>query len=433
LSNLEIGIISFPILLLLIFLRIPIGLAMLLCGIGGTWIIMGHPNAILARLKVETYSTFSSYTLSIVPLFLLMGNLVVQSGVAGDLYAAANAWLRHRKGGLAMATIIACGGFSSVCGSSLATAATMARISLPSMRRFGYSDRLAASSIAAGGTLGILIPPSIILVIYGILTQQSIGMLFLAGLLPGIVGIILYVVAVRLSLFMYREELETQPKLPLIERIRALKGVVWALGLFAFVLGGIYFGVFTATEAAGMGAAGALLLTAVRGKLTLRATLSTLFETAKMTAVMFFILFGALYFLNYVNLSGMTADLRGWIYALGIGPYAVLFSIVAIFLVLGCLLESLSMVTLTVPILFPIVTGLGFDPIWFGVFIVIVAELSFITPPIGMNIFVMRAVAPEIPIERIYAGVVPFIAMDLVRLALLIAIPGMALIIPYSM
>lgn len=424
--------IGLAILLALLFAGVPIAFAMAGIGLVGVASIIGWQPA-LALIGQTYFDGGRSYTLSIVPLFLLMGNLVVQSGVAGDLYAAANAWLRHRKGGLAMATIIACGGFSSVCGSSLATAATMARISLPSMRRFGYSDRLAASSIAAGGTLGILIPPSIILVIYGILTQQSIGMLFLAGLLPGIVGIILYVVAVRLSLFMYREELQTQPKLPLIERIRALKGVVWALGLFAFVLGGIYFGVFTATEAAGMGAAGALLLTAVRGRLTLRATLLTLFETAKMTAVMFFILFGALYFLNYVNLSGMTGDLRGWIYALGIGPYAVLLSIVAIFLVLGCLLESLSMVTLTVPILFPIVTGLGFDPIWFGVFIVIVAELSFITPPIGMNIFVMRAVAPEIPIERIYAGVVPFIAMDLVRLALLIAIPGMALIIPYSM
>ncbi|QUS57625.1 TRAP transporter large permease [Pseudovibrio brasiliensis] len=420
------------ILMALIFVGVPIAFAMAAVGFFGVASIIGLPPAF--HLVGQVYfDSGRSYTLSVVPLFLLMGNLIVQSGIASDMYTAANAWLRHRKGGLAMATIVACGGFSSVCGSSLATTATMARVSLPAMRRFGYSDRLAASSIAAGGTLGILIPPSVILVIYGILTQQNIGALFLAGILPGLVGVIGYMLAVRLSLVMYKEELEVQSKLPLIERIIALRGVSWALLLFICVLGGIYLGVFTATEAAGIGAGGALVLTAMRGKLTYRDTLNTLFETAKTTAVMFFILFGALYFLNYVNISGLTTDLRGWVNALGVGPYAIITMIVLIYLVLGCLLESLSMVTLTVPILFPIVTGLGFDPIWFGIFVIIVTEMSFITPPIGMNVFVMRSVAPEVPVEKIFVGVVPFVAMDVVRLILLIAVPGLALIIPYSM
>lgn len=424
--------IGVALLLGLIFCGVPIAFAMAGVGLVGVASIIGWTPT-LSLIGQTYFDGGRSYTLSVVPLFLLMGNLVVQSGVAAELFKAANAWLGHRKGGLAMATIVACGGFSSVCGSSLATTATMARIALPEMRRFGYSDRLASSSIASGGTLGILIPPSVILVIYGILTQQNIGMLFLAGLLPGLVGIVFYIFAVRLSLVMYKEELAVQPKLPLIERFRALKGVFWALALFVFVLGGIYVGAFTATEAAGMGAGGAFLLTAARGRLTLRDTLATLFDTAKTTAVMFFILFGALFFLNYVNFSGLTTDLREWINLLGVGPYQVIFSIVIIYLILGCLLESLSMVTLTVPIFFPIVVGLGFDPIWFGIFVVIATELSYITPPIGMNIFVMRSVAPEVPIERIYAGVVPFVAVDIVRLALLIFVPGLALIIPQSM
>jgi tripartite ATP-independent transporter DctM subunit len=379
------------------------------------------------------FDSARSYTLSVIPLFLLMGNFVVQSGIAAELYDAANAWLRHRKGGLAMATVVACGGFSSVCGSSLATTATMGRISLPAMRRYNYSDRLATASIAAGGTLGILIPPSVILVIYGILTQQDIGKLFLAGLIPGVLGIILYMAAVRLSLLLHPERTEVLDKLPLIDRIKALRGVAGALALFAFVLGGIYLGVFTATEAAGMGAGGAILITALRGKLRLRPTLVTLFDTAKTTAVMFFILFGALFFMNYVNLSGLPSDLSAWVNALDVGQLGVILMIILLFLVLGCLLESLSMMLLTVPVLFPIVTDLGFHPIWFGVFVVVATEVSYITPPIGMNVFMMRVVAPEVPLKRIFAGVLPFVFVDLVRLALLIAIPGLALVLPNAM
>lgn len=420
------------ILFALLFSGIPIGYCLTLVGFVGVASIIGIDPA-LAMIGQVYADAGRSYTLSVVPLFLLMGNMIVQSGIADEIYDAANAWLRHRKGGLAMATIVACGGFGSVCGSSLATAATMGRIALPAMRRHGYSDSLATGSVAAGGTLGIIIPPSVILVIYGILTQQDIGKLFLAGIVPGLLGIIGYMLAVRLSLFLRPEKIADVPRLSLAERLTATRGVAPALLLFAFVLGGIYLGVFTATEAAGMGAAAAILLTALRGKLTWRATLFTLFETGKTTAVMFFVLFGALYFLNYVNLSGLSTDIRNWVLGLDMPPLGVIFMIMLMLLVLGSLLESLSMVMLVTPILFPIVTALGFDPIWFGVFLVVATELSYITPPMGMNVFVLRVVARDVPIGQIFRGVVPFVILDLVRLVLLILFPILALAIPRSM
>ena len=420
------------ILFALLFYGIPIGFSLVIVGIIGIASIIGLDPA-FAMLGQVFFDTARSYSLSVVPLFLLMGNFIVQSGVADEIYDAAYAWLRHRKGGLAMATIVACGGFGSVCGSSLATAATMGKIALPAMRRHGYSDSLATGSIAAGGTLGIIIPPSVILVIYGILTQQDIGKLFLAGILPGLVGIIGYMIAVRLSLWMRPESLTQLPRLTFRERIAALRGVFPALLLFLFVLGGIYLGVFTATEAAGMGAGGAILLTAMRRKLTMRATLATLFDTGKTTAAMFFILMGALYFMNYVNLSGLSTDIKNLILGMDLSPIALMLVISLLLLVLGSLLESLSMVMLVVPVLFPIVSAVGIDPIWFGIFIVVAAELSYITPPMGMNVFVLRVVAKDVPVGHIFRGVMPFVVMDIVRLILLILIPAMALIIPNSM
>lgn len=420
------------ILFAMLFLGIPIGFSLLLVGIVGISSIIGLDPA-LSMLGQIFFDTARSYSLSVVPMFLLMGNFIVQSGVADEIYDAANAWLRHRKGGLAMATVVACGGFGSVCGSSLATAATMGKIALPAMRRHGYSDSLATGSIAAGGTLGIIIPPSVILVIYGILTQQDIGKLFLAGIIPGLLGVIGYMIAVRISLWMRPEHLTQMAPLPLRERLLALRGVLPAMALFAFVLGGIYLGVFTATEAAGMGAGGAILLTALRGKLTARATLTTLFDSGKTTAAMFFILIGALYFMNYVNLSGLSSDIKNGVLSLNMPPFGILLMISLLLLVLGSLLESLSMVTLVVPVLFPIVTSLGIDPIWFGIFIVVAAELSYITPPMGMNVFVLRVVAREVPVGQIFRGVTPFVLMDIVRLLLLMLFPALALVIPNSM
>jgi tripartite ATP-independent transporter DctM subunit len=424
-----IGIVA---LLGLIALGVPIAFAMTAVAFFGVvWIIGLAPG--LAMLGQVFYDNGMSYTLSVMPLFVLMGNFVLKAGLADDMYAAANAWLRHYRGGLAMATIVACGGFSSVCGSSLATAATMARVAMPSMRRYGYSDRLATGSIAAGGTLGILIPPSIVLVLYGVITQESIGKLFLAGILPGLVGILGYLVAVRISLFLDKENTETVEPLPFMERVRATKGVLGVLGLFVCVMGGIYLGIFTATEAAGIGATGAFLLALLRGRLDLPTLYEVLVETARMTAMLFFVLFGALLLSNFVNIAGMPGDLRNWISAIGAHPTVVLLVILLIYLALGAVLESISMMLLTVPVFFPVVTGLGVDPIWFGIFVVVAIEISLITPPVGLNVFVLKSIVPEVPTATIFKGVIPFIAVDIVRVLLLIAVPSLALLIPSTM
>jgi tripartite ATP-independent transporter DctM subunit len=417
--------------LALMFCGMPIAFAMALVGLVGTMSIIGMSPA-FALLGQTFFDNGREYSLSVLPLFLMMGNFVVQSGVADDLYKSAHAWLRHRKGGLAIATILACGGFSSVCGSSLATAATMAKIALPSMRRYQYPDSLSTASIAAGGTLGILIPPSVILVFYGIIAQQDIGKLFLAGVIPGLIGIAGYVLAVMISVRLRGLELPTEEKLPLKERLKATRGVAGALALFIFVMGGIYLGVFTATESAGMGAAGAMALTILKGRFQLAETFRTLYETAKNTAMMFFILFGALTFTNYVNLSGMATDLQGALSGFD-SPWAIIFIILAIYLVLGCLFESLSMITLTVPIFYPVVAAAGYDLIWFGVFVVVVTEISYITPPVGMNAFVLRSVVKDVKLSTIFSGLVPFVAMDFLRILLLILVPALVLFIPSQM
>lgn len=417
--------------LALMFAGVPLTFAMALVGLLGTMSIIGMEPA-MTLLGQTFFDNGREYSLSVLPLFLMMGNFVVQSGVADDLYKAAHAWLRHRKGGLAIATILACGGFSSVCGSSMATAATMAKIALPSMRRYSYPDSLSTASIAAGGTLGILIPPSVIFVFYGIITQQDIGKLFLAGILPGIIGMMGYAAAVAISVRYRGLDLPTEEKLSLRERLLATRGVAGALLLFSFVMGGIYLGVFTATESAGMGAAGAMLLTIAKGRFNLRETFRTLYDTAKNTAMMFFILFGALTFTNYVNLSGMTQDLQSALSGFQ-NPYAIIFVILAIYLVLGCLLESLSMITLTVPIFYPVVASAGFDLIWFGVFVVVVTEISYITPPVGMNAFVLRSVVKDVSLKTIFSGLIPFVAMDLLRILLLIFVPVIALFLPSHM
>lgn len=425
----EIGIV---VLFALLLTGLPIAFALAFVGVVGTASIIGWGPSL--SLLGQTYFEHSrSYSLSILPLFLMMGNFVVQSGIARDLYTAAYAWLRHRKGGLAVATVVACGGFSSVCGSSLATASTMAKIALPSMRKFDYPDSLSTASIAAGGTLGILIPPSVILVFYGIMTQQDIGKLFVAGIIPGLLGVGLYSLAVRISMAYGKFDLPVEPKLPLADRLRALKGVLGALALFVFVMGGIYLGVFTPTESAGMGAGGAFLLVLLQGRVNLLQTLVTLYETAKTTAMMFFILFGALTFANYVNLSGMGRDIQALIGLLGDSPYMVILVITLIYVAMGCVLEGLSMITLTVPIFFPIVAAQGFDLIWFGIYVVIVTEISYITPPVGLNAFVLKSVVKDVSLGTIFRGLGPFLLVDVVRVLLILAIPALVLFLPNLM
>ena len=422
------ALIAFAAMLALAFARLPIAFAMGLVGFAGFALKTSVPAA-LAMAGAVTYETGLSYALSIVPLFVLMGNLVTRAGLSEELYDASHAFLGHRRGGLAMATIVACGGFSAICGSSIATAATMAKVAVPPMRRFGYSDALASGSVAAGGTLGILIPPSVVLVIYGILTQQNIGKLFIAGVLPGLLAILCYIGAV---MFTVRRDPAAGPPGPrrnAAERMAALKSVWGVLALFVLVLGGIYGGVFTPTEAAGIGAAGGFVFAVLRRGFSLVWLRQVLVESAATTGMIFTILIGALVFANFVNMTTMPAELIAASEKLGAWPILVILAICIIYVLLGCVLESMSMILLTVPIFYPVVAHLGFDLIWFGIIVVVVTEISLITPPVGLNVFVLRTVLPDIPTGTVFRGVMPFIAADVVRLSLLVAFPSIALVL----
>ena len=418
--------------ILMIAIGLPITFSMLTIGFFGLVILIGFSPS-LAMIGQIFFDNGMNYTLSILPLFLLMGNFVVKAGLADELYNAANAWLRHKKGGLAMATIIACGGFSSVCGSSLATAATMAKIALPSMKKYNYPDSLATGAIAAGGTLGILIPPSMILVLYGIITSQDIGQLFLAGIIPGILGILGYIIAVKISVLKNKSSFKTQPSLSLVKKIKSLKGVLGIISLFVIVMGGIYLGVFTATEAAGVGAFGAFIIVLLKRKITLNSFYETLLETAKVTSMLFFLLFGAILFSNFINLAGLPNDLRDFLSMFNMNIYTLLIGIFIIYLILGMVLESLSMMLLTVPIFYPIVLDMGGDLIWFGILVVVAVEISLITPPIGLNVHVLKTIVKDkIKLNTIFKGVIPFVTMDIIRIIILLLIPGITLFLPNS-
>jgi tripartite ATP-independent transporter DctM subunit len=418
--------------IVLITLGLPIAFSMATIGFLGLVFIIGIEPS-LAMIGQIFFDNGMNYTLSILPLFLLMGNFVVKAGLADDLYSAANAWLRHKKGGLAMATIIACGGFSSVCGSSLATAATMAKIALPSMKKFGYPDSLATGAIAAGGTLGILIPPSMILVIYGIITSQDIGQLFLAGIIPGLLGITGYILAIKISIFFNKNSFKTQSNLSFIKKIKSLKGVIGILSLFFIVMGGIYTGVFTATEAAGVGAFGSLLIVIIKKKISIKSFSETLIETAKVTTMLFFLLFGAIIFSNFINLAGLPNDLKNFLSLFNFNLFTLLIGIFILYLILGMILESLSMMMLTVPIFYPLVQEMGGDLIWFGILVVVAVEISLITPPIGLNVHVLKTIVKDkISLRTIFKGVTPFVAMDIIRIIILLLIPGITLFLPNS-
>lgn len=433
----EASLIGFAALMVLILVRIPLGIAMATVGLVGFALVQqtiyGNPRAWSAALDMvgsTAFDTGMSYGLSIIPLFLLMGNLITESGMSKQLYRAANAFLGHFRGGLALATVVSCGAFSAVCGSSMATAATMSKVAMPSMREYKYADSLATGSIAAGGTLGILIPPSVILVIYGLMTETDIGKLFIAGLLPGLVGVILYMLAVMVTVRMKPETGPAGPRSSWKERLIAMKGV-WGINLiFIIVMGGIYLGVFTPTEAAGIGSAGAFFIALFSGKMNFIMLRRSLVGAARTTAMLFFLLIGAIIFSNFINLSGMPFILKDWVIDSGFSPFVVILTLVAIYLLLGCVLESMSMILLTVPVFYPIVEAMGFDLIWFGILVVVVTEISLITPPVGMNVFVLRSVVPDVKLATIFRGVTPFWMADVVRAILIITIPSLSLILP---
>jgi tripartite ATP-independent transporter DctM subunit len=434
------GLIGFAAVLALVLVRVPISFAMGFVGFVGFMLESNFRASIsmVARLIIDTSQ---DYGLSVVPLFILMGLFVNKAGISRELYAASNAFLGHMRGGLAMATIVACGGFAAISGSSLATAATMSKVAMPEMRRFGYSDKLSTASIAAGGTLGILIPPSVILVIYGLLTETSIGKLFIAGVIPGMLGILLYLVAVRYAVWRDPEAGPKGERTPWSGRFAALREVWAVLLLFFLVIGGLY-GIFdfhplnvafSPTEAAGMGAMGAFLIALARRRLSMPDVLEVLRETAMTTATLFAVLIGAWIFSNFVNVAGLPQALRDIVASVNVHPWAVMAVILLIYIALGCVFESLSMLLLTVPIFFPLVTGLGFDPIWFGIIVVVVTEISLITPPVGLNVFVLKGVVGDVSTGTIFRGVTPFWMVDILRLILLLAIPALVLFLPGQM
>ena len=428
--------IGFVILLALVFLRLPIAFAMGLVGFGGFGYLSGYQPA-LSMVGTVVSETALSYGLSVLPMFILMGNLVSRAGLSTELYRASHSFLGHRRGGLSMATIVACGGFSSICGSSLATAATMAKVALPPMRAYGYADSLATASIAAGGTLGILIPPSVILVIYGLMTETSIRELFAAGFLPGILGIALYMLAVRYVVWRRPQDGPKADKASWAERIDALKGVWGTIILFCLVMGGIYGGVFTPTEAAGVGAGGGFLIAWSRGALTWRVLFEVLSDSARTTSLLFIVLIGALIFSNFINRAGLPDGLLSLVTGNSLSPIMVILIILVIYVVLGCVFESLSMLLLTIPIFFPVVQGLdygGLGPekilVWFGIIAVVVTEISLITPPVGLNVFVLSGVVKDVSTGTVFRGVTPFWCVDIVRLAILVALPSISLFLP---
>lgn len=421
---------GFTALLVLVFLRVPLAFAMGLVGFAGFYLLTGNWSAAESMAARRVVDTAMNYSLSVIPLFILMGNFVSHAGLSDALFRASNGFLGHRKGGQAMATIVACGGFSAICGSSLATAATMGRVAMPQMRKYGYKDSLASASIAAGGTLGILIPPSVMLVIYGILTESSIRELFAAGFIPGMLGVLLYLAAVKWVLWRDPEAGPATERVPWPERFRALRSVGSTLILFVLVIGGIYLGVFTPTEAAGIGAMGAFLIALWRRALTLRVLLDVLMDTVRTTAMLFAVVITALIFANFINRAGLPNDLLGLVNGLDVAPFVVILVILGIYVLLGCVFESMSMLLLTVPVFFPVVAGLGYDLVWFGILVVIVIEISLITPPVGMNVFVLRAVLPDVSTGTIFRGVTPFWFAGMGRALLVLIFPGIALFLP---
>lgn len=426
------SVLVFCLLFVLLAGGLPIGFAMGLSAFLGTLLLI-DARAALALLGQTANETALTYNLSVVPMFVLMGYIASGAGLSESLYRACNAWLGHRRGGLALATIGGCGAFAAICGSSLATAATMSQIALPEMRRYKYDDRLATGAVAAGGTIGILIPPSVLMVIYGLLTETSISKLFLAGVVPGVLTVIVFMITISIVTRIDPTLGPPGPRSSARDKLMAFRDVWGTALLFFVVIGGIYAGVFSPTEAASIGAIGALALGILNGRFSRTLLGNSLMETVKTTAMIFTILIGAILFNNFLILASVPNLISGWLESLALSGIAVLLLILLIYLVLGCVFDSLAMVLLTIPIFFPIIQALEFDPIWFGIIVVMVVELGLITPPIGMNVFVIKGIAKDVPLETIFRGVFPFVIAQIILIAILILFPQIALWLPSTM
>ena len=427
-----IGIIGIIALFVMLAMRIPVGIVMMIIGAVGVGVLNGW-SAALATLGSEPFVIASNFELMIIPLFVLMGNLAGISGMSRDLYGAAYAWLGQFRGGLASATIAACAGFAALSGSSVASAVTMGRVSLPEMKRYNYDDRLATGCIAAGGTLGILIPPSTGFVIYAILTEESIGRLFLAGILPGLLLTFLFIVAIMIQTRINKDLGPPGPKLPLAEKFRATAKAGAMIGIVFVTIGGIYSGFFTAGEAAGVGAFLAFVLAVVRRAVNIDSMTSTLLQTVRTTAFAFLILIGAHVFNPFLALTQIPTDLAALLTGTDLSPHAILLILLAAFIVLGTFLEGFAILVLTLPIVHPLIVELGFDPIWFGVVMVIVLEMGLISPPVGVNVFVVKGIAEDVPMKQIFIGILPFWFAMGVCLAIIIIFPQIALYLPNTM
>jgi tripartite ATP-independent transporter DctM subunit len=437
-SGFEMGLVLFACTLIAIMLRMPVGLAMFFIGSLGYLMLVGwHP--LVNTLNNSTYSRFSSYTLSVVPLFLLMGQFATKAGLNRALFRAASAWFGHMRGGLAIASVGGCAMFGAICGSSLATAATMSQVALPEMRRYGYSNALSTGTLAAGGTLGILIPPSVILVIYAVYTEQSIGHLFLAALIPGIIATIGYMIVVSIYVRIAPDAGPAAERVSLNEKLTSLREV-WPTALvFILVVGGIYLGWFSPTEGAAIGAAAVGLLAVVFGGMRWRALRACLIDTAETTALIFLILMGAEIFNAFLALTQMPQELGRVVIGLDAPPILVILAILFIYILLGCVMDALAMVLLTLPVFYPIVASLdlGMTPdqvgVWFGILALMAVEMGLITPPFGLNIFVINAMAEDVPMNQTFKGVLPFVVSDVFRLGIIVLVPATALYLPGMM
>jgi C4-dicarboxylate transporter DctM subunit len=427
-----VAIIGFVTLFALMLLRVPVGMAMGLVGVSGYGYLSGATPA-LKMVGQTSMRIVTDYTFGVIPMFLLMGAIVTRSGMSRELFQAANRFVGHWRGGLGIATIAACAGFAAISGSSVATAATFSTVAYPEMRRFNYPASFATGVIAAGGTLGAMFPPSIVLAVYGLITQQDIGKLFIAGVLPGLLAVTMYMITVGIIGRARPGWLPTAPASDWSDRLRALREVWAPILLFLFVVGGLYGGLFTPTEAGGMGAGGALLISLARGRLTRFDLLASLLQATRTAAAVFTVLIGAILFGYFLTVTQVPQKITEFITGLGLGATGALVLIMLMYLVLGCLMDAMAMIILTIPIVFPVIQALGFDPIWFGIIIVMTVELGLIHPPVGMNVFVIKTVVKDVSFATIFYGVLPFVVTDILRLAILIAFPAIALYLPSRM
>ena len=427
-----IGLLGFVALLALLFLRVPVAVSMGVVGVAGMVSLLGI-GAGLNLLRTAPWTSVASFDYAVIPLFMLMGNLCFHSGISEDLFRMLHRWVGHFRGGLALATVGACAGFAALSGTTLATAVTMGAVALPEMKKLKYDDALSTGVVAAGGTLGVLIPPSTVMVIYGILTEQNIAKLFMAGVIPGLLQALSYAVVVAVICRINPAAGPACPRFPLRERMRSLKGAWPVCALFLLVIGGIYRGWFSPSEAAAVGAVGAFALALLRRRLTRRTFGLSCMDAVKSTAMIMLVMIGAMLLGYFFSVTRIPFTLAETVGALHLSPVWVMIALVAVYVVLGCVMIPIAMIVLTMPIVFPLITSLGYDPIWFGVIVVRIFEIAQITPPVGLNVFVIKAVVPGVPLTTVFRGIFPFLLADILHLALLFAFPVLSLWLPGMM